>query len=418
MSSVDIIPQELVDSIIDEIPVEDSDTLRTCTLVNHSFFPRSHKRLFSTVVLRSCSYKHANASIDPYRRFMRFVSRYAHYASLVKDIQLHDIYLPVSGSWFTQDDTVIPQILSHLPHLESISISSFDSCLSFPIMSALRDLFASPKLRSISFSKVLFYSPSYPLLSLFSRASGPKTIHIQGGVSYGTHDESPLPSKNHISCQVDSLSIKMYPAAAADFIDCLLSRRSTVDVSSLRKLHIWTTWMKHAAIFNQLLAATRSTLEELVIHTSNSCEHVLQSHYAVSHSHMSSASRQLDISHVPRIQCFVMCLMSNFPPPLTALARLFGRPSERCLMEEVDLYLLVKPDMLLQFPSSDGAALDDILVSVRRRVSIYITIDSPDVYEKMKYERASVKKVIESLPRLHAKGILTVEASRTVRFYH
>ncbi|KAK0240093.1 hypothetical protein EDD85DRAFT_473587 [Armillaria nabsnona] len=397
MSSVGIIPQELVDSIIDEIPVEDSNTLRTCTLVNHSFFPRSHKRLFSTVVLRSCSYKHANASIDPYRRFMRFVSRYAHYASLVKDIQLHDVYLPVSGSWFTQDDTVIPQILSHLPHLESISISSFDSCLSFPIMSALRDLFASPKLRSISFSKVLFYSPSYPLLSLFSRASGPKTIHIQGGVSYGTHDESPLPSRNHISCQVDTLSIKMYPAAAADFIDCLLSRRSTVDVSSLRKLHIWTTWMKHAAIFNQLLAATRSTLEELVIHTSN------------------SSSRQLDISHVPRIQCFVMCLMSNFPPPLTALARLFGRPSERCLMEEVDLYLLVKPDMLLQFPSSDGAALDDILVGVRRRVNIYVTIDSPDVYEKMKYERASVKKVIESLPRLHAKGILTVEASRTIQ---
>ncbi|SJL00437.1 uncharacterized protein ARMOST_03750 [Armillaria ostoyae] len=395
MSSVGIIPQELVDSIIDEIPVEDSDTLRTCTLVNHSFFPRSHKRLFSTVVLRSCSYKHANASIDPYRRFMRFVSRYAHYASLVKDIQLHDVYLPVSGSWFTQDDTIIPQILSHLPHLESISISSFNSCLSFPIMSALRNLFASPKLRSISFSKVLFYSPSYPLLSLFSRASGPKTIHIYGGVSYGTHDESPPPSRNHISCQVDSLSIKMYPAAAADFIDCLLSRRSTVDVSSLRKLHIWTTWMKHAAIFNQLLAATRSTLEELVIHTSN------------------SSSRQLDISHVPRIQCFVMCLMSNFPPPLTALARLFGRPSERCLMEEVDLYLLVKPDMLLQFPSSDGAALDDILVSVRRRVNIYVTVESSDVNGKTKYEQASVKKVIESLPGLHAKGILTVEASST-----
>ncbi|KAK0197062.1 hypothetical protein F5146DRAFT_1129855 [Armillaria mellea] len=395
MSSVGIIPQELVDSIIDEIPVEDSDTLRTCTLVNRSFFPRSHKRLFSTVVLRSCSYKHANASIDPYRRFMRFVSRYAHYASLVKDIQLHDVYLPVSGSWFTQDDTVIPQILSHLPHLESISISSFDSCLSFPIMSALRNLFASPKLRSISFSKVLFYSPSYPLLSLFSRASGPKTINIHGGVSYGTHDESPLPSRNHIPCQVDSLSIKMYPAAAADFIDCLLSRRSTVDVSSLRKLHIWTTWMKHAAIFNQLLAATRSTLEELVIHTSN------------------SSSRQLDIRHVPRIQCFVMCTMSNFPPPLTALARLFGRPSERCLMDEVDLHLLVKPDMLLQIPSSDGKALDDILVSVRRRVNIYVTVDSSDVNEKTKYEQASVKKAIKSLPRLHAKGILTVQASGT-----
>ncbi|KAK0483673.1 hypothetical protein IW261DRAFT_1561479 [Armillaria novae-zelandiae] len=394
MSSVGIIPQELVDSIIDEIPVEDSDTLRTCTLVNHSFFPRSHKRLFSTIILRSCSYKHANASIDPYRRFMRFVSRYAHYASLVKDIQLHDVYLPVSGSWFTQDDTVIPQILSHLPLLESIYISSFDSCLSFPIMSALRNLFASPKLRNISFSKVLFYSPSYPLLSLFSRASGPKTINIHGGVSYGTHDESPPPSRNHVSCQVDSLSIKMYPAAAADFIDCLLSRRSTVDISSLRKLHIWTTWMKHAAIFNQLLAATRSTLEELVIHTSN------------------SSSRQLDISHVPRIQCFVMCLMSNFPPPLTALARLFGRPSERFLMEDVDLHLLVKPDMLLQFPSSDGAALDAILVRVRRRVNIYVTVESSDVNERTKSEQASVKKVVESLPRLHAKGILTVEASR------
>ncbi|KAK0210799.1 hypothetical protein DFS33DRAFT_323024 [Desarmillaria ectypa] len=397
MSSVGIIPQELVDSIIDEIPVEDSDTLRTCTLVNLSFFPRSHKRLFSAIVLRSCSYKHVNASMDPYRRFMRFVSRYAHHASLVKDIHLHDVYLPVSGSWFTQDDTVIPQILSHLPHLESISISSFDCCLSFPIMSALRNLFASPKLRSISFSKVVFYSPSYPLLSLFSGASGSKAIHIHGGASYGTHESLPLPSTNHISCQVDSLSIKMYPAAAADFIDCLLSRRSTVDISSLRKLHIWTTWMKHAAIFNQLLAATRSTLEELVIHTSN------------------SSSRQLDISHVPRIQCFIMCLMSNIPPPLTALASLFGgRPSEPRLMEEVDLHLLVKPDMLLPFPSSDGAALDDILVSVRRRVNIYLMIESSNVNEKTEYEQASVKKVIESLPGLHAKGILTVKASSTI----
>ncbi|KAK0459775.1 uncharacterized protein EV420DRAFT_289062 [Desarmillaria tabescens] len=349
MTNVGIIPQELVDSIIDEIPVDDPDTLRSCTLVNRSFFPRSHKRLFSTIILRSCSYKHANASIDPYRRFMRFVSLYAHYASLVKDIQLHDVYLPVSGSWFTQDDNVIPQILSRLPHLESISISSFDCCLSFPIMSALRNLFASPKLRSISFSKVVFYSPSYPLLSLFSRASGSKAIQIHGGVSYGAHYETPPPTTNHPSCQVDSLSIKMYPAAAADFIDCLLSRRSAVDVSSLRKLHIWTTWMKHAAIFNQLLAATKSTLEEVVVHTSN------------------SSSRQLDISHVPRIRCFVMCLMSNFSPPLTALASLFGgRPREPCLMEEVDLHLLVKPEMLLQFPSSDGAALDDILVNVRR----------------------------------------------------
>ncbi|KAG7452499.1 uncharacterized protein BT62DRAFT_1070256 [Guyanagaster necrorhizus] len=199
-----------------------------------------------------------------------------------------------------------------------------------------------------------------------------------------------------VSLMVDSLSINMHPAAAADFVDFLLSRRSTVDISSLRKLHIWTTWMKHAAIFNQLLAATRSTLEQLVIHTSN------------------SSLRRLDICHVPSIQCFLTVCLTPDPSPLTALASLFGgHPSEPRLMEEVDLHLLVKPGILLQSPSSEGAALDDILVSVRRCVKIYLIVESSEMNEKTKYEQACMKKVIESLPALHAKGILTVQTSST-----
>ncbi len=220
-------------------------------------------------VLRSSRYTHHRAKFDPYARFLQYMARTPNDASLVTELRLHDFYLPISGSWLTQDEVLVPAILNVLPNLESLVINCLDTSLSRAIMTSLRKLIATPHLLNISFSKVLFRQDSPSFLSLFKDSVAPKNIQVHGGLAYYRDiDDMPSTGVNPIN----SLAIKMYPSAAADFVDCLLSSRCPFDLLTLKRLEIYSMWMKHAGIFNRLLCHLKNSLEELVVHTSSTCQ--------------------------------------------------------------------------------------------------------------------------------------------------
>ncbi|KAF9045728.1 hypothetical protein BDZ89DRAFT_1155421 [Hymenopellis radicata] len=374
-----LLPQELVDAIIDEIPVEETLTLQACTLVAQSFYSRAHKRLFSTAVLRSSRYTHHRAKFDPYARFFHYMARTPNDASQVTDLRLHDFYLPISGSWLTEDEVLVPAILNLLPNLESLAINCLDTSLSRAIMASLRKLIATPKLLNISFSKVLFRRDSLSFLSLFKDSVAPKNIQVHGGLKYYEGiDDLPSTGVNPIN----SLAINMYPSAATDFVDCLLGSRCPLDLLTLKRLEIFSMWMKNAGIFNRLLRHLKDSLEELVVHTTN------------------TSARPIELGRIPKIECHVACKNTCPPqPPLVALAKIFGTSTHH--LEYVEMHLRLA--YAYEWDVSQGEALDDIMAQVKHQVQMFIVVEGNATTCNM------AEQVKASLPKLSARGIFNVE---------
>ncbi|KAF8920687.1 hypothetical protein CPB85DRAFT_1272488 [Mucidula mucida] len=355
-----LLPQELVDAIIDEIPLEETLTLQVCT------FSR---------------YTHHRAKFDPYARFLQYMARTPNDASLVTELRLHDFYLPISGSWLTQDEVLVPDILNVLPNLESLVINCLDTSLSRAIMTSLRKLIATPHLLNISFSKVLFRQDSPSFLSLFKDSVAPKNIQVHGGLAYYRDiDDMPSTGVNPIN----SLAIKMYPSAAADFVDCLLSSRCPFDLLTLKRLEIYSMWMKHAGIFNRLLCHLKNSLEELVVHTS------------------STSARTVELGRIPKIKCHVACQNTYPPQPLlVVLAKILGTPAHH--LEYVDMHLRLAD--AYEWDVSEGGALDEIMAQVKYQVRMFIEVEGNATTCDM------AKQVKASLPKLSARGIFNVEMS-------
>ncbi|KIY60950.1 hypothetical protein CYLTODRAFT_495458 [Cylindrobasidium torrendii FP15055 ss-10] len=378
------LPQELIDSIVDQIPVDEQHTLRECTLVANSFYTRAHRRLFSTVILKSSRYTHHRQAFDPYGRFFQLVSRYPHDAALVTDLRLYDHSIPNSESWLASDEIIVPSILRLLPRLSSLSIHAFDTSLSRATLAAIRRIISTTALSSIHFHRVIFRHEPLSFGSLFASSTSLKNVSIHDG-------QIALGSTFGGAVTPNSLDIKMMPEAASGFVDCLLSSQCPFDLKALNSLTLSTTWMKNATIFNPLLGLVRDTLSELIIHTSN------------------TSARPLQLGRIPRVKIY-LTVHSEWPSMFFALAAMLA--ASESALEDVAISITGSGALV---DVQHACVLDDVLRKVKRNVFIYVILSNPihgnnkGVLENVEKTRRALKCL---LPLTDATGTLKVDAGR------
>ncbi|KAJ6492861.1 hypothetical protein C8R47DRAFT_1270243 [Mycena vitilis] len=259
------IPQELIDTIIEEIPLSDhqypfaayrdeSDestllvkTLRACALVSRAFVRPTQIRLFYAVGLDLT--RNGDQSNG---RFSQLLLDRPHLRTYVRHLQL--TYTPAND-----DGELISQILSSLPCLGSIKLQGrgFEwSRQPLRAKASLLEALSRPHLRHIAFVEVKFTNAS-ELHALLKTCVGMKQLELLG-VQFVNHDvlkaETSTADKSMPSVLLDSLVL--LGSDSAD-VDSVLQAFTTVDITRLRFLKLI-----HTAPEN-ILRVNASTVERV-----------------------------------------------------------------------------------------------------------------------------------------------------------
>ncbi|KAF9474351.1 hypothetical protein BDN70DRAFT_908536 [Pholiota conissans] len=163
------LPQELIESIIDELGHEDdTEALKQCSLVSRAFVYQSQRYLFRAIDLdRRLPRK------KYYQRFHRLIGTRPHIGEHVRELRLgdngEDDFDGSDVSWISSTKT-LPHSLQLLPRLESFSLT-FNSELtpwkSLPadLRSSIGRLFRLPTLHTVALEFITAFPPQL-LMSL------------------------------------------------------------------------------------------------------------------------------------------------------------------------------------------------------------------------------------------------------------
>ncbi|KAJ6557906.1 hypothetical protein B0H19DRAFT_122909 [Mycena capillaripes] len=176
------LPQELLDAIVDE--VDDSTTLKSCSLVATSFLLSSQHNLFRTFWLRGCSSQKAAV----------FLTESPHLASYI-----HDLTVEI---WDTTDTssnlTAVEVTLRLVQNIECLTMSGRSkewSDLGHEVSSALFDCLSRPSIRRLDLVRMkrvptalILASTAIPVVS-FSRV----VMDSEEEISEHMHDSAPTP---------------------------------------------------------------------------------------------------------------------------------------------------------------------------------------------------------------------------------
>ncbi|KAK0431741.1 hypothetical protein EV421DRAFT_140132 [Armillaria borealis] len=399
---MDAFPQELIEAIIDELS-DDREALKACSLVSQSFFPRSQKLLFSSVVLdsRDDSSRVHNPSVD----FLKLLARSTRIAPLVRNFTVYN-FTWGKNSWFTQDQNVVPRILGSLANLRKMTISGrhydrrWDG--SSDIRTSLCQSFSLPHLKSLSLNYTSFLRPS-DFLQLFSNSRDLKelrlmNVYISDQLSLQAHPdrEHNTPIDDERLAQRPKLRYLRIQNVPVVLIDTLTHPHSPLDLGSLRRLQVWSDHGDQSDHLQRLLEAAGDALDEVVFHG------------------FSSSTNGLDISHVPNITCYFSNFFSDRVANHTVLSGLtelffqrYSRDTSR--METVTFNLRSHPKAIIDCPRDEWRRLEEAMMVVKRKVRFEIPVRDMKRSMKDPLERECLAAVRRGMGMLSDRGILEVD---------
>ncbi|KAJ7286597.1 hypothetical protein C8J57DRAFT_1497246 [Mycena rebaudengoi] len=225
-------PQELVDTIIDEIaglvtrPQNARSGLRACSLTARSFLPRSQLQLFADI---SC---HRSGSSSDLMKFDRLLAEFPHIGELLRYLTLQlESY---ASSYVHEKTVVVPRMLRLLPGLTHLLLDlDCDYGHSWALQpdllkTSLHAAFSLHCLRSLCLAGLNFSDVS-ELELLLSHAIGLKAL-ILDRVSF---DDSFVVRRVDFLCEPHPIILESPTLDSFDAVDAMVSSFRIVDIQHL-----------------------------------------------------------------------------------------------------------------------------------------------------------------------------------------
>ncbi|KAJ7235513.1 hypothetical protein C8J57DRAFT_1378031 [Mycena rebaudengoi] len=238
-------PQELIDSIVGL--VDDSPTLKSCSLVATSFVAASQRRLFRSLRLYATpTHRHPHITLEG---MSVFLSSTPHVSSFV-----HELTTPIP---YLRQHAALASILCTLPHVSRLVLAEqYCEEISLELMRALKNFLPSLQclyllsLRSISPSFLLNAAFSVPLLSIDDSRIGVRTLA----------DSDPALDGEATDARLRHLIISKSSSRPLGY--CVLLSHPAF-TAHLERLHIRVFSNSSSTYYERLLAAVAPTLTHL-----------------------------------------------------------------------------------------------------------------------------------------------------------
>ncbi|KAJ7766646.1 hypothetical protein B0H16DRAFT_1686927 [Mycena metata] len=259
------LPQELIDTIIDEFDVSlthinytsifpDRHTLRSCALVSRAFVRPSQKKLFSIVSIRSADW---NQSPDERMRlFSKLLASRPHIAQYVRTLNL---------GYRCARSKSLDHILLSLPNLNTVNLypwrdshsRNWQTTQEFPMhhRDSFVVVFSLSSLRSLALRDHRFTNP-VALLSMLGESTGLEELVLQN-IEFANLEVAARPKNPAAIPRLVLKSLKLIRMLTTS-VDALLDASSPFNLS---RLHSLCCDRYHPSLFQ----ATRSTVRDLTL---------------------------------------------------------------------------------------------------------------------------------------------------------
>ncbi|KAK0485299.1 hypothetical protein EDD18DRAFT_1196571 [Armillaria luteobubalina] len=420
------IPQELIDEIIDFMH-DDVPTLKTCALVSHAFLPSSRKRAFSRVTLAQKDYRPSSSHPSSggitctCENFHSLLRSAPYIACLVLSLRMVHFQAEYGrGIRGIYHEEVLPSILDSLQNLQRITIGADDSKASWRMLPSV-------------FKEALFRSFSLPSIQCIDidqleDIDQPRTLmgHLAGSPSltrlslnWIEYSRASRSSRSDSLADADAREPVMRPRLKAlelSGYDCPVSAmylagpNSLFDTHHLRELSVGFT--------GKDLHRQRSLVQSIIDQASNTLECLVYRQLSEWGSSLSQGPL-LKTEHLTRLRSLYVSV--DFVPPPASI------PLTRTL-EELKLLVLLRGDRMP--PCHEWSLLDEHIghhhdmPSLR---SVDLKLHSQCGHNCYSFLctgaqgaetlRDLLKEVEKSLPILHRRGVLRVEAIRVRRVW-
>jgi len=404
------LPQDIVETVIEQISPYDVETLKRCSIVSRSFLAPSQKQLFSVVYL-------TKGRVDC-RRLYHLLLSTPHIATYIRELHVIVFSDPPhhrgTKKWVYGEET-FPRLLQTMrPGLKSFSlVMKYDSVnwALFPsvLQTAILDLCTSPNLMSIRLISIC--ADQFPIATL----GASKHLKRLGFLSCSHLDcwrvftpiPLPSPSANEVDkAQLESIELGGYTSRS--IIGSLLLPQSLLGVSRLREISIKSeTWW----VLEGILSANR--------HIAQSIESLMW----LDARHLSpGVSNQSMVGIFPRLRFLGFCISitEEASEGLTQIVHLLTNGYIPSTLEE--LTIIVESDgnvwqdglepanvkdicLFLELSGFDGALVTGTQEYHKLcRVNIFV-----DISDRYKYRDDEVLQslLLQKLPLLAARGILS-----------
>ncbi|PBK97217.1 hypothetical protein ARMGADRAFT_1075725 [Armillaria gallica] len=378
------LPQELVATIIQENQ-KDKTTLRSCSLVAHSWTYPSQGPIFSRISFnRHHLYDNNERLIE---RFRSLISVRPLLATLVKAVEISPLL----------DAQLLTYTLRQLVNLECISLNLRQSHwheLSQSMQDTLRDAFRSPQINSVELQDGHFlHSADFSALigtNAHLKQLSFSTISCENlGLDQGAHESS---------LRLSSLSLSLDDGSCLNLVRVL---QTSVSLSSLQYLSVLTTQSEylaeHASIMKRILRQLNGRpLERLVM---NVCLG-------------EPLSGVLDISQLRSIQIKLWWIRpEQHTKPDEWLRWLSDSLKELTRVEEITLEIFYATSLTAY---NEWGALDAALERMLSLKRVYVNLDIYDSvsgrWRLLKEYPGAVREDMRSvLPMVASRGLLDVE---------
>ncbi|KAK0453888.1 hypothetical protein EV421DRAFT_718022 [Armillaria borealis] len=240
--SLQIFPQELINSIVDEV-YDDRDTLYACTLVNHTFFSAARFHLHSVI--------NVEASYQASCKLLELVSTSPGFRSAVKGVRL----IFKSNENLGDDDVKELSLFSHVMGiLFNLTALSIKGCSRTIPSHLCQDLPPCPNLRSLYLTSLNFASPADFLL-FCTRFPGIQSIHLSNVGSFGKESEV---SNTDSRLRPEYLCLRRMKGDILRYIDTSRLKKIRLTAAPGHQLH---------TVIQGTLIDKAPRLEEVVINT-------------------------------------------------------------------------------------------------------------------------------------------------------
>ncbi|KAK0185822.1 hypothetical protein F5146DRAFT_157154 [Armillaria mellea] len=252
------LPQELVDIIINEIPINDHRTLSSCALVARSWVFTSQRRLHSRIDISLLESEEAGTEVTSTgQRFADLLTTAPHIASFIerlsiknRDVEGFDPQSPwlvySKEAWKTIFLRVgLENLLSLYIEFGYHDYGDVSEIFKYLLRRAFSQL---PSLREVTLSQICPFIDVYGIFSLFQGAQGLRHISLCDVVpsSY----TPPTPAK--IALPIDCLTLSLEHSDFVRLVSMMLHLVGDLDVLDLS--HVTTLWIRFLTL-PEVLAA-------------------------------------------------------------------------------------------------------------------------------------------------------------------
>ena len=276
------LPQELIDTIIENIDVDVNQwTLRCCSLACSSLLHSSRRRIFHRIVLYPQPGHYYISGSKPTSRCQRLhnlLLKSPHIATFIQELKLYDGQ-PGNGRDWMGSDPSLPLVLGMLKDLARLELRRLEwGKLPLAIRQSIQNVLELPSLHFVQM-ELSFFASIDDFSSLLSHAEGLTglslaEIYTSWGEPLSLEGSSPRRDTKEQGVYSDRwrhlLDLRLQVNNCSEFVNWILGPHSLLDVSHIQTLHITHYSRSEEHIINRLLHAIGGSLKHFKLDAARS----------------------------------------------------------------------------------------------------------------------------------------------------